>query len=89
MANPYSGRAVPIGGPATDIIPVAPNDAADLPTPALALYIETGGWIEVETVSGDAPRVIAVSDVSLLPVAVRRVRAAGTTASGIHALVLR
>ncbi|MEM1313004.1 MAG: hypothetical protein AAGI51_00510 [Pseudomonadota bacterium] len=89
MANPYSGRAVPIGGPATDIIPVTPSDTDDLPTPALALYIETGGWIEVDTVSGDAPRVIWVSDVSLLPVGVRRVRATNTGASGIHALVLR
>ena len=70
MANPYSGRAVPIGGPATDIIPVTPNDAADLPHAALALYVTTGGNLEIDTISGDATRIVAVSDVSLLPVGV-------------------
>lgn len=89
MANPYSGRAVPIGGPATDIVPVTPDDAADLPHHALALYVETGGAVAIETISGDAPRIVAMADVSLLPVGVRRVRASGTTATGIHALVLR
>ena len=89
MANPYNGRAVPLGGPATDIIAITPNDAADLPVVALALYIETGGIVVFDTLAGEAPRSVLVSDQMLLPVGARRVRATGTTATGLHALVIR
>jgi len=89
MGNPFSGRAVPIGGPATDIVPVTPDDATDLPHAALALFVETGGALAIDTVSGDATRIVTVGDQTLLPVGARRVRATGTTATGVHALVLR
>lgn len=42
-----------------------------------------------DTVSSDAPRTVTVADQTLLPVGVRRVHATGTTATGLHALVLR
>lgn len=89
MTNPYGGRAVPLSGPANDLMPVQPDDGADLPSTALALYVETGGVVVVDTVAGDAPRSVTVGDRALLPVSVRRVRASGTTASGLHALVIR
>lgn len=89
MANPYGGRAAPLSGPATDLFPVTPDDGADLPHAALALYAETGGVVVIDTVSGDAPRSVTLGDRAFLPVAVRRVRATGTTAAGLHALVVR
>lgn len=89
MTNPYGGRAAPLSGPATDLLPVTPDDALDLPQAALALYVETGGTVVLDTLSGDAPRSVTVGDRALLPVAVRRVRATGTTAAGLHALVVR
>lgn len=89
MVNPYHGRAVPLGGPATDIVAVVPNDSQDLPVPALALYVEGAGTVKIETLTGAQTRTVAVGDGMLLPVAVRRVRATGTTATGIHALVVR
>jgi hypothetical protein len=88
MANPFSGRAVPISGPATDLIPVTPDDAADLPATAVALYAEGAGAVVIDTVSGDGPRTVSVAANMLLPVGVRRVRATGTTATGLHALVV-
>ncbi len=88
MANPFNGRAVPIGGPATDIVPVTPDDATDLPDAAIALYVTTGGDIAIDCVRGKATRIVTVGDQSLLPVGVTRVRATGTTATGIHALVI-
>lgn len=88
MTNPFSGRAVPISGPATDLIPVTPSDAADLPSTAIALYVTDAGDVAIDTVSGGATRVVALAANSLLPVGVRRVRATGTTAGGIHALVI-
>lgn len=89
MANPFHGRAVPLGGPATDIVALTPDDAADLPVAALALYVEAGGTLVIDTLSGGAPRILTVPDHTLLPVAVRRLRATGTTAQGVHGLVTR
>lgn len=86
MTNPFSNRSLSLSGPATDIVPVTPDDANDLPDVAVALYVEQGGTISVVSVRGEA-RTVAVTDFAILPVGVRRVRATGTTASGIHALV--
>lgn len=85
--NPFQNRAVPLSGPATDACPVTPNDATDLLDVALGLYVEQGGSVCVDTVVG-ATRTLVVSDFSILPVGVRRIRASRTTATGIHALVL-
>jgi hypothetical protein len=85
--NPFQNRALSLSGPATDIIPVVPSDATDLTLVAPALYVTTGGLVSIVTVAGVARQVL-VADFSILPVGVRRVNATGTTASGIHALVL-
>ena len=87
MVNPFSNRAASLQGPATDIQPVAPNDSEDLPITAIALYVETGGAISFVTVAGQQ-RHVELPDFAILPVGVHRVEATGTTASGIHALVL-
>lgn len=87
MTNPFQSRSPDLGGPATDILPVTPGDAVDLPHVALALYIERGGSISFVTERGQT-RVVAVADHAILPVAARRVNATGTTATGIHALVI-
>jgi len=85
--NPFENRTLALSGPATDALPVVPSDAADLPQVAVGLYVETGGTVSVITVAGGT-RAIVVADFSVLPVGVRRVRATGTTAGGIHALVV-
>lgn len=87
MSNPFSTRTPALSGPATDILPVTPNDSNDLSHTAVALYVEVGGVVVIDTESGGT-RSVEVPDFGFLPVGVRRVRAAGTTASGIHALVL-
>lgn len=85
--NPFKNRAHALSGPATDALPVIPDDANDLPHVAIGLYVETGGTVSMITAAGET-RQIAVVEFSILPVGVRRVLATGTTASGIHALVL-
>lgn len=85
--NPFAHRARSIHGPATDALPVTPDDATDLPMVAIALYIETGGTVVLDTVAGET-RTISVADFSILPLGTSRVRSTGTTAAGIHALVL-
>lgn len=85
--NPFENRIQALSGPATDALPVTPDDSTDLPHVAIGLYVETGGTISMVTVTGET-RSMAITDFSILPVGVRRVNATGTTASGIHALVL-
>ena len=85
--NPFENRVPNLTGPARDIRPITPNDSADLPVVAVALYVETGGSVALITETGEA-RTVQVADYALLPVGARRIRATGTTASGIHALTL-
>lgn len=87
MSNPFAGREPSLSGPATDLVPVTPDDTADLPSVALALYVEGGGALALTTQTG-AVRSVTVADFAILPVAVRRVRATGTTATGIHAMTV-
>lgn len=87
MTNPFETRALAISGPVRDLVPVTPNDATDLADVAVALYVETGGTVEIDTVAG-ATRAVTLGDFAILPVGVKRVRATGTTAIGIFALTL-
>lgn len=87
MSNPFENRAIALSGPATDIVPVTPDDATDLGDVAVALYIETAGTVNLVTVNGGS-RSVNVAGNSILPVGTRRVLSTGTTATGIHALVI-
>ena len=87
MTNPFAGRNLPLSGPARDILPVTPHDSNALPVVAIGLYCEAAGTVVFETVAGEV-RTVALGALSILPVGARRVLATGTTASGIHALVL-
>lgn len=87
MNDPFASRLSSLSGPARDILPVQPDDAADLPAVAVALYIEQGGSLTITTAAG-MQRTIEVAGWSILPVGVRRVWATGTTASGIGAMVV-
>lgn len=86
MTNPFKNRAPQLSGPAQDVLPVTPSDVTDLPTVAIALYVETGGSVTITTVMGET-RSLKLADFSILPVGVSRVHATGTDASGIHAMV--
>ena len=87
MFDPLANRSPSPAGPATDIVPVTPSNATDLPVVAMSLFIETGGTVRIITRTGET-REVQVDDQTLLPVIVRRVLATGTTATGIHALVV-
>jgi len=87
LTNPFENRTSALSGPATDIMPVTPDDLIDFTEVAVGLYVETGGQISIVTVRNGA-RIVTVADQSILPVGVRRVNATGTTATGIHAMVV-
>jgi len=79
----HSGRSAL--GPVTDYIPVTPNDSTDLAHIGAALYIENGGAISVVTYAGET-RTLQVGMFHTLIGGFRRVRATGTTATGIHVM---
>lgn len=87
MIDPFENRAPNLSGPAADIVPITANDATDMAQVAAALYVEVGGSLSIVTSTGEV-RSVVVGDLSTLPVRTARVRSTGTTATGIHALVL-
>lgn len=87
MTNPFQNRTPSLSGPATDILPVTPDDTIDMPDVAIALYVETAGVVSFVTAARNA-RTVSVASNSILPVGTRRVNATGTTATGIHAMVI-
>lgn len=87
MNNPFENRTSSLSGPATDIVPVTPDDSADLADVAIGLFVETGGQITFVT-ARNGVRSVTVSDQTILPVGVKRVNATGTSATGIHAMVI-
>lgn len=87
MSNPFELRHPGIAGPALDILPVTPSNTVDLPRVAIALYVTGAGNVVIDTVTGTS-RTVNLAANSFLPVGVRRVHATGTTATGIHALVV-
>ena len=87
MPNPFETRSTSLTGPGVDYAPVAPDDDVDLPDVAISLFVETGGTIAFTSQKG-VNRVVQLPDYGFLACGVRRVRATGTTAAGIHAIVV-
>lgn len=88
MNDPFRNRTLSLSGPARDVVPVTPDDSNDLPNIAIALYVEAGGSVAFTTVAGNN-RTVKVGNFYILPIGARRVFATGTTATGIHAMVLQ
>lgn len=87
MNNPFANRTPSPSGPARDIVPVVPQDGVSFDVIAASLYVEVGGSLTFVTEQGNL-RTLNVPDMCMLPVGARGVQATGTTASGIHALVV-
>lgn len=87
MHNPFDNRSLSLSGPARDYLPVVPSDAAPLSQVAVALYVETGGRVVFVSESG-FQRDVEVSDYGWILCGVSQVLATGTTAAGIHAMVM-
>lgn len=85
MADEWATQSTGIGGPARNAAVVTPSDAADLPNATRALYVAGAGDISMITVGGQTVSLTAVPAGSILPLCVARVRATGTTATGMVA----
>jgi hypothetical protein len=81
----YTGRRANLADPAEHAFAITPNDAADLASWALALYVGVSGNVKVKTWA-DETVTFANAPVGVLPVRVKRVFATDTTASSIVGL---
>lgn len=87
MADPIFNHAANLESPAWTAAAVTPNDAADLARVATrGLYIGGDGDVSVVMAGGGTITFAGLLGGSILPVRVDRVRATGTTATGIVAL---
>lgn len=73
-------------GPSRRAAAVTPSDTVDLSFVTRYLWVGGAGNVDVLTVNGDDVTFEAVPAGTLLPIAARRVLAAGTTATKIVAL---
>jgi hypothetical protein len=87
MASPFNSANAPNGvtAPAGDALIVTPSDSVDLEQPCRAFYAAVAGNISVITEAGNT-RLVPVGAFFVLPLAVTRIRATGTTATGIIGL---
>jgi hypothetical protein len=76
--DPFADHQIGIDSPGDDIVPIVPNDAADLPTAVRALRAESSGTIRITTRSGNI-RDIKFKAGELRPILTVRVWATGTT----------
>ena len=90
MSNPFKGIGGHLHGLVYDLVPVTTNDSTDnvgTGNIAIGLYVETGGDVVFLTKDG-TERTVTVPDFFYLISSVSRVKSTGTTATGIHALVV-
>ncbi len=87
MSNPFSLRSTSLGGPGIDYAPVTPSDSVALSDVAIALFVESGGAVSFVSEKG-LTRTVTVPDFGWILCGVRQVRASGTTATGVHAVLI-
>lgn len=91
MSNPFVYLNSPNqSGLVYDMIEVSPSDSVDnvgTGNVAIGLFIESGGNVVFLNKDGNE-RTVAVPDFHTLTCSVKRVKTTGTTATGIHALVV-
>lgn len=81
----FSTHAPSLIGPATRVVTITPSDSNDLSDTPRALSVGESGWVSVVTAGGDTATIYVAAGVPF-PIRVRRVRATGTTATGLRGL---
>lgn len=87
--NPWTSSGGNLTGLARDVVPVTPDDDADIIAGAVALGIVckgNAGDVVIVTVEG-SERTYPIAAEEILPVGVSRVKSTGTTATAIWAFM--
>lgn len=81
MNDPFKSQNSQLDSPGRDGFEITPSDSADLTAVPRSLYIGGQGDVSVVMLSG--AELIFSGAVGILPISVVKVKASGTTASGI------
>jgi len=88
MADQFQFTADAVSAPATRVVAVVPSDTQPLADVPKALWVGTGGSIVVRGMGGGTDATLKnVPSGSVLPLRAQYVRATGTTAADIVALL--
>lgn len=85
MSDPFESYVTGLESPASHLITVTPDDAADLTVPSRALNVGIAGVVRVTTVGGTTADISVAAGITF-PVRVTRIWATGTTATNIIAM---
>lgn len=83
--DPYNSDISQIG-PARNAVAVTPSDSADLANVSRGIIVGVSGNVSVNMSGSGSAVVIAMNAGTIYPLAVSRVRATNTTATGIVAV---
>ena len=86
MQDDFETYTTSLTSPARDADPITPDDGADLAAVTRAIYVGSGGALQVQMVSGQTVTFENVLAGVVYPIRVARVMATGTTATGLVAL---
>lgn len=86
MGTPSHFTNGPSSPVAYDGAAITPDDGADLPVEARAIYVGGDGDLSGVTLGGTTLSFVGLTAGSILPVAFSRIRATGTTATNLVAL---
>ena len=86
MSDPFANHVSSLESPAAILVPVTPDDGADLAMPSRALNVAQSGMVQVTTTGGSTASLYIAAGIGF-PVRVTRVWATGTTATGITAML--
>ncbi|UOM37326.1 hypothetical protein [Acuticoccus sp. I52.16.1] len=85
--NPFQTYSQSVTAPAVDAFPITPDDDTDLTQTVRAIYVGNAGDVSLVTAGGSTVTFAGLTGSMVLPVTTSRVRASGTTATGIVGLV--
>lgn len=85
MSDPFETFRSGLNSPATKLVPIVPDDGADLPEFVRSICVASSGLVQVTTTGNTTATIFAAAGAPI-PVRVRRVWATGTDATGIVGL---
>jgi hypothetical protein len=89
MSDLYTKYPNTLDSPASRALAITPSDSTDLTFVTKAIYVGGGGSIKVELVGDTTPANVTFTSVqagSILPIRVRKIYSANTTATNIIGL---
>lgn len=86
MADKFETYAAGLESPARHAFTITPNDNADFANFARAFYVGATGDVALTTVGGDDIIMVGLPLGSVVPVACKRIKSTGTTASNLVGL---